>query len=76
MGNYVPSEYSLYYEIFKAAIMYGQNCDVYVCIPENDPSNNAASAARPAQQPPIPADLSQKPAVQTNNFPRWYYSII
>jgi len=48
MGNYIPIEYSLYYEIFKAAVVYGQNCNVYVCIPD-PPRVDAASAALPGQ---------------------------
>lgn len=47
MGNYVPAEYALSYEIFKAAVMYGQNCDVYVCIPDTPPPDAASAASRP-----------------------------
>jgi len=58
MGNYIPKEFSLYYEIFKVAVLYGQNCNVYVCIPGPDPNDaDAASAAAPKpgiQQPTIP----------------------
>jgi hypothetical protein len=47
MGGYVPSEYSLYYDIFRNAAVYGQNCDVYVCkLPENRKSPSAAEAAK------------------------------
>ncbi|CAL8082175.1 unnamed protein product [Orchesella dallaii] len=48
MGNYIPQEYSLSYAIFKAAVLYGQDCGVYVCVPEPADTNvSAATAARP-----------------------------
>ncbi|ODN01450.1 hypothetical protein Ocin01_05231, partial [Orchesella cincta] len=52
MGNYIPQEYSLYYAIFKAAVLYGQNCSVYVCVPDPVDSNNAATSARPSPTSP------------------------
>ncbi|XP_021961146.1 uncharacterized protein LOC110856871 isoform X2 [Folsomia candida] len=34
-GGYIPPEYSLFYDIFRNSALYGQNCDVYVCIAAN-----------------------------------------
>jgi len=33
LGRYVPTDFSLLYDIFRISVMYGQNCEAYLCSP-------------------------------------------
>jgi hypothetical protein len=35
LSRYVPQEWGLLYDIFRVSVMYGQNCQVYICDPQS-----------------------------------------
>jgi len=64
MSRYVPQEWGLLYDIFRVSVMYGQNCEVYICNPESTQSQFPSTASGPVTPVPSLPNFTPMPATK------------
>jgi len=63
LSQYVPSDWGILYDIFRISVMYGQNCELFIC---NATPSGVQQVPPPLNPSPVPVPPTPTPAAPTS----------